>query len=143
MRRTWLAITCTTLLLAAAPWAQEGTTSVAGESRVFEMRTYHAAPGKLEALHARFRHHTSALFEKHGMTIVGYWVPIDESGAPSGNTLVYILAYPDRAARDAAWKAFGADPAWTSAKAESERAGKLVDKVESVFLKATDYSPIK
>ena len=105
--------------------------------RCFELRTYHAAEGKLEALQARFRDHTCALFEKHGMTNVAYWVPKENQG----QTLVYLLAYPDRAARETSWKAFLADPAWQAAKAESEKGGKLVAKAESLFLHLTDYSP--
>ena len=109
--------------------------------RFFEMRTYYAAPGKMEALHARFRDHTNKLFVKHGITLIGYWNPVEGSGTP--NTLVYILAYPSKDAREKSWKEFMADPDWVKAKAESEVNGKLVDKVDSVFLKPTDYSPIK
>lgn len=109
----------------------------AAEPGCFELRTYHAAEGKLDALEARFRDHTVALFEKHGMTNVAYWTPIENSG----QTLFYLLAYPDRAAREASWKAFLADPVWQAAKAESEKEGKLVAKVESLFLHRTDYSP--
>lgn len=109
--------------------------------RYFEMRTYYAAPGKLEALHSRFRDHTNKLFVKHGMTLIGYWTPTEGPGA--ANTLVYILAYPSKEAREKSWKDFMADPDWQKAKAESEVNGKLVDKVDSVFLKPTDYSPIK
>lgn len=124
--------------------AESGGNSVAKDSRVFEMRTYYAAPGKLEDLQARFRNHTVKLFEKHGMTNIGYWVPVDEkTGQPSGNTLVYILAYPNLEARSKAWDGFRNDPAWTAARNESEKNGKLVEKVDSVFLKATDYSAIK
>ena len=124
--------------------AEEKGASVAKDSRVFEMRTYYAAPGKIEDLHARFRDHTSGFFEKHGMTIVGYWVPIDDkTGEVKGNTLVYVLAYPSMEARQKAWQGFGADPGWQKAKADSEMKGKIVEKVESVFLKATDYSPLK
>ena len=116
--------------------------SLAPGSRCFELRTYTAAPGKLEALHARFREHTNALFTKHGMTLVGYWVPSDaDKGA--ANTLVYLLAFPDRAARDKAFKDFGSDPAWTAARDASEVNGKLTEKVESLLLTATDYSPMK
>lgn len=122
----------------AAPLTAEDTK--AGE-RCFEMRTYTAAAGKMTAMHARFRDHTNALFTKHGMTIIGYWTPID--GETAANTLVYILAYPSREAATASWKAFQADPVWVKAKGESEANGKLVDKVVSVFLKPTDYSPIK
>ncbi len=114
----------------------------AQEGRVFEIRTYTTHPGKLDALNARFRDHTLAIFKKHGMENVGYWVPTDkESGA--GEKLVYILAHKSREAAAASWKAFGADPAWRSARAESEKNGPLTTKIESVFLTATDYSPLK
>lgn len=109
----------------------------AAEPSCFELRTYHAAEGKLDALNARFRNQTLALFEKHGMTNVGYWMPQQNDG----QILIYLLAYPDRAAREASWKAFSADPEWQAAKTESEKDGKLVAKVESRFLHLTDYSP--
>ena len=112
--------------------------SAAKDSRCFEMRTYYAAPGKADALNARFREHTSRLFQKHGMTIVGYWIPQEKP-----DVIVYILAYKDRAARDAAWKAFGSDPEWQTARKASEAEGRLAEKVESVFMDATDYSPLK
>jgi hypothetical protein len=108
------------------------------DTRLFEMRTYHAAPGKLDALNARFRSHTMRFFEKHGMTNIGYWMPVENSD----QLLIYLLAYPSRAARDASWKAFGSDPDWKKAQGESEREGKLVTKVDQRFLVATDYSPI-
>lgn len=109
--------------------------------RVFEMRTYYAAPGKMEALHKRFKDHTCKLFEKHGMTLVGFWSPTDPKEAEQ--KMVYILAFPSREAADKAWQEFQDDPVWKDAKAASEKDGKLVDKVERVFLKATDYSPMK
>jgi hypothetical protein len=118
--------------------------STAKNGRVFEMRTYYANPGKLEALHARFREHTTKLFEKHGMTNVGYWVPIDgQTGAATGNTLVYILSYPSLEGRKKAWETFQNDPEWKSVKDASEKDGKLVEKVDSVFLSPTDYSALR
>lgn len=109
----------------------------AADDRLYEMRVYYANPGKLDALHARFRDHTCKLFEKHGMTNVGYFVPLENKE----NKLVYFLAYPDRAARDKAWKGFLGDAAWKKAFQDSIKDGKLVGKIESVFLQATDYSP--
>ena len=109
--------------------------------RVFEMRTYISNPGKMQALHARFRDHTNKLFVKHGIDLVGYWSPI--TGENAENTLVYILAYPSEEAKAKAWKEFAADPDWVKAKAESEKEGVLVGKVISVTMKPTDYSPIK
>jgi hypothetical protein len=111
-------------------------------ARFFEMRKYTAAEGKLDALHARFRDHTNALFRKHGMEIVGFWVPTeDKQGAK--NTLIYILAYPSKQARETSWKAFNADPEWQAARKDSEKNGKLVETVDSVYMTPTDYSPMK
>ena len=107
------------------------------ESRFFEMRTYYAPPGKLESLTARFRNHTLRLFEKHGMANIGYWVPLTNTE----NKLIYLLAYPSRQAREQAWKDFFADPAWQAVVKETESNGRLVSKVDSVFLTATDFSP--
>jgi hypothetical protein len=109
--------------------------------RVFEIRTYTAQEGKLEALNARFRDHTIPIFEKHSMKNVGYWVPQD---APlKQNTLIYILAHPSREAAAKNWEAFRNDPEWQKARAESEAKGPLVSRVECVFVEATDYSPMK
>ena len=108
----------------------------AADTRLFEMRVYFAAEGKLDALNARFRDHTLKLFTKHGMTNLGYFVPANNAE----NKLVYFLAYADRSARDASWKAFGSDPDWKAAQKASEVNGKLITKVESAFLTATDYA---
>lgn len=116
--------------------------SLAKDSRCFELRTYYASPGKFEALHARFREHTNKLFVKHGMELVGYWVPMDKEQG-SENKLVYILAHKSREVAKKSWQAFAADPEWKEAKKNSEVNGPLTEKVESVFLTATDYSPLK
>ena len=118
------------LLPLAAPAADK-------DGRCYEMRTYYAAAGKLDDLHARFRNHTCKLFEKHGMQNIGYWVPQDNPD----RKLIYVLAYPSREARTNAWKEFMADPDWQKASKASEVNGKLVAKAESIFLAATDYSP--
>ena len=116
--------------------------SIAKDSRCFELRTYYVAPGKLEALNARFRDHTCALFRKHGIEIVGFWMPTSrEQGAE--NKLVYMLAHPSREAAQKSWAAFRNDPEWKKVRAESEVNGKLTEKIESVFMAATDYSPEK
>ena len=109
----------------------------APDTRLFELRTYHAQPGKLDKLMTRFREHTTKLFEKHGMTNIAYWVPVENKD----NLLIYLLAYPDRAARDAAWAAFGADGEWRKVAAASEADGKLVAKADQLFLTSTAFSP--
>jgi hypothetical protein len=125
-----------TLLAAVAVLLPAGARAAA-DTRVFELRIYHANPGKLDDLNARFRDHTVKLFEKHGITNLGYWTPIENTE----NKLIYVLAYPSREARDVSWKAFQADPAWKAARDASEKGGKLLAKVESSFLRATDFSP--
>jgi hypothetical protein len=127
---------------ASAPPTIAPSPSLAKDSRCFEIRTYIAAPGKLEELHARFRNHTMKLFKKHEIKVVGFWGPTDKEKG-SENTLVYVLEFPSREARDKAFRAFGADPEWQKARSESEKNGRLTEKVESVILMATDYSPIK
>lgn len=104
---------------------------------MFELRTYTAEPGKLEALLARFREHTVGLFTRHGMTSFGYWTPVENTQ----NQLVYLLAFPRRDAAEGSWAAFRADPAWQQVRRESEAEGPLVTRIESVFLEPTDYSP--
>src|SRR3954452_23899264 len=132
----FLALTCCALWLPAG--VQGGDKK---DTRVFEMRIYTAAPGKMKALHARFRDHTNKLFEKHGMTLIGFWSPTDEKEADK--KLYYILAYPSKEAGEKSWKAFREDPAWLEAKKKSEVDGTLVEKVDSIWLNPTDYSPIK
>jgi NIPSNAP len=112
-----------------------------GKDRVFELRTYTCEPGRLDALNARFRDHTARLFEKHGMTNVGYWTPADEPRAK--DTLIYLLAHDSREAAKASWNDFISDPEWHKARDASEADGKIVRKVESVFLNPTGYSAIK
>ena len=111
------------------------------KGRVFELRTYTAPDGKLSDLHKRFREHTLRIFEKHGMTNIGYWMPQD---APlSQNTMIYLLAYPSREAAQQSWKAFASDPEWKKVASESQVNGRLTSKIDSVFLDPTDYSPMK
>ena len=128
-----------TLVSAAEPSAP--TTAPAASGRVFELRKYYAMPGKLDALNARFRNHTCALFQKHGMELIGFWVPSE--GPEANRVLIYVLAFPSKEAKEASWKGFRADPDWKRAREESEKDGKIVEKVESTLMNATDYSAIK
>lgn len=134
-------MTRASFLLSAASAATLSGAAAAQSQRVFELRTYYALPGRLPNLLARFRNHTAKLFEKHGMTNIGYWVPADAPG--SENTLIYLLAYPSREAAKKSWDAFRSDPDWLKARAESERDGKIVDRVESVYLNPADFSALR
>jgi len=111
------------------------------QSRVYELRTYTCNEGKLEALKARFRDHTIAIFQRHGMESVGYWIPQD--GERSKTTLIYILAHPSREAAEKHWSEFQNDPEWKKVRADSEANGALVQKVESVFMSPTDFSALR
>lgn len=128
--------------LFAAGW---GSGFVVGEKvaekqapQLFELRTYTTHEGKLDDLHARFKNHTMQLFERHGMKNIGYWVPADQE-----NTLIYIVAHADEAAAKKAWNGFRTDAEWKAAFAESRKDGPLVKKVESQYMTATEYSPMK
>jgi len=113
----------------------------AAQNRVYELRTYTSYDGKLEAVKARFRDHTIAIFQRHGMESIGYWVPQDPE--KSKNTLIYILAHPSLEAAQKNWAAFRADPEWLKVRAESEAAGPIVLKTESVFMTPTEFSKLK
>lgn len=115
--------------------------SVMAFGKIYELRTYTCEPGKLDALKARFRDHTVRIFNKHGMESIGYWVPEDPER--SGNTLIYILAHPSREAADKNWKEFADDPEWKKVQAESEANGKIVQKVERVWMDPTEFSKLK
>jgi hypothetical protein len=110
-----------------------------GAETVYELRVYHAPPGKLEQLLARFRDHTVTIFARHGMKSLAYWTPVDEP--QKSNMLIYILRHPSRAEAEANWKSFQDDVEWKSVKAKSEENGKLVEKVDSTFMSLTDFSP--
>jgi hypothetical protein len=123
--------------LAKAERAQGG--AMGGSTVVYELRIYHVVPGKIEDLVARFRDHTMKLFANHGIKSVAYWTALDEPVKSS--TFFYILEHPSREAAAANWKAFQDDPEWKSVKTKSEENGKLVEKIDSIFLTLTDFSP--
>jgi len=113
------------------------TAVLAADTRCYELRIYTANKGKVAALNARFRNHTCKLFEKHGLTNVGYWVPVDKTDS----RLIYVISSPNRVAHAKSWKAFLNDPDWKKAYANSIKDGRLVGKIDSTFLSTTDYSP--
>jgi hypothetical protein len=126
----------------ASLWAaaqQDNASSSHTASAVYELRIYHALPGKLGDLLARFRDRTTKLFERHGIKNVAYWTPIEEP--EKSNTLIYILQHPSREAATANWKSFQDDPEWKSVRDKSEENGKLVEKIDSTYLVLTDFSP--
>ncbi|MCC6153501.1 MAG: NIPSNAP family protein [Candidatus Hydrogenedentes bacterium] len=124
-------------ILASALVVSCAISAFAADTRCYELRIYHAAPGKLDALNARFKEHSCALLEKHGFTNVGYWVPVDNKD----NLLIYVISSPSREAHDKAWKEFAADPEWKEVVKTTEANGKLATKVDSIYLTATDFSP--
>ena len=133
------------LAAAAVPFgATVGATAEENDrqaAKVFELRTYTTAPGKLDDLHKRFADHTMKIFARHGMKNIAYWTPDDPK--LKANTLVYVLAHKDRQAARKSWDAFVKDPEWKRAFAESRKNGPIVTRVVSQFLNPTDYSPVK
>jgi hypothetical protein len=137
-----LAITaCAAGLLIGANFQVFGAAQAQSGERVFELRTYTTLPGRLDALHARFADHTMRIFEKHGMTNIGYFSPRDSP--LSDNTLIYLLAHDSRDAADASWAAFIDDPEWQRVAEESQSDGQIIEKLDRVFLDATSYSQMK
>jgi len=126
-------------LFVAGYWT--GHAHAAGTPQVYELRTYTCNPGKLDALKARFRDHTTKIFEKHGIKNVGYWTFEDEP--LKSDTLIYLIAHESREAAKKNWADFGSDPEWRKVQAESEANGKIVSKVDSKFLDPTDFSPMQ
>jgi len=138
-KRSWLFLVVGLVLGASLQWTRAADAESTG--KVFEIRTYHTFPGRLDALHKRFREHTMKMFEKHGMSNVGYWVPQDSPAHES--TLIYVISHASRDAAKANWAAFNGDPEWKKISDASQVDGKIVERVESVFMDATDYSPLK
>ena len=141
-KRVFVSLAVSVVFLAGY-WTGSGHARVHAQTsnRIFELRTYHTYDGKLDPLLARFREHTISIFDKHGMTSVGYWLPTDEP--LKGRTLVYMLAFPSRQAATKSWAEFREDPEWKRVATASEANGKLVEKVDSVFLEPADFSAIK
>lgn len=108
------------------------------DTRIFELRTYEAVPGKIDALLTRFQDHAVALFEKHGMTNIGFWVEADDEGRPT-ETLVYLVAHASKEAAQKSWEAFWADPEWTAARADGEQ---VTASATSKFLEPTKFSSL-
>jgi hypothetical protein len=141
-RRTLLKVLPAATLLPASLWAaskEEKDNPMESTTAVYELRVYHAAPGRLGDLLARFRDHTIKLFDRHGMKSLAYWTPLDEP--QKSNTLIYILQHPSREAAVANWKSFQDDPEWKSVRDKSEANGKLTEKIDSTFMALTDFSP--
>lgn len=116
--------------------------SPAPAGRLFELRTYHVAPGKLEALRARFSDHTFGIFARLGLEVVAFFEDAPEEGR-NEHLLVYLLAFANRDQAEQAWAAFRADPEWLAVKAETERDGPLTTKVDSLYLQPTEHSPLR
>jgi hypothetical protein len=101
---------------------------------IYELREYVAAPGKIDALHARFADHTMDLFVQHNLTVAGFWTDVADP-----NRIIYLLTFADQDAQRAAWQAFQADPVWQRVKQESEADGVPLATIHSTTMQATPY----
>lgn len=113
----------------------------ADANRVYELRMYHTAPGKFGDVVKRFKDDTRPVFDKHGIKSVGYWLPEDEPN--KDKTFIYIVSHPSREAATKDWKEFREDPEWTKIVARTEANGKLVEKIDSIYMDPTDFSKLK
>jgi hypothetical protein len=130
------------LLLLTFLWTSLMTSAAFAQSRLFELRVYTANEGKLQALEARFRDHTESIFKKHHLDVIAYWTP-QKDDPKSKDTLIYIVAHASREAATKNWADFNADPEWIKVKADSEKDGVLAKKVDSTFMDALPFSPMK
>lgn len=127
--------------LLAGVWIGRASAQGQAAGRVFELRTYTTAEGKLQTLSNRFRDRTMTLLAKHGMSTVGAWIP--NEGPHAADNLVFLMVWPSREVADKTWAAFGADPEWTTLVAETEKDGRLWTKLERVWMSPTEYSPMR
>jgi hypothetical protein len=116
-----------------------GQSKAESPKHVYELRVYHANPGKLQALITRFGTGTDKIFRSHNINSIGYWVPTDNPQ----NLFIYVVEHPNKAEADKNWEAFNADPAWTKLKSETETSGALTDHVDRTFMDPTDFSRLK
>jgi hypothetical protein len=137
----WGLMAVGTMIAVACAWSARDAWAVPKEeNRVFELRIYSVLAGRMPAMHARFKDHTNALLTKHGMTLIGFWTP---QGRDAEMKLYYLVAHKSKSAADASWKAFSADPEWKKVREESEKDGKIVEKVDRIWLDSTEYSMMK
>ena len=137
------ALICTALLMAlASGWGVQALWAKHLEeaNRIFELRIYSVLPGRMDAMNARFKNHTNALLMKHHMSLIGFWQP---QGEDASKKLYYLVAHKNRNEAVTNWNAFVNDPDWKKAKADSEKDGPIVSKVENIWLDPTEYSMMK
>ena len=141
---TWVAAIALVGLGMGLGWSVKTIQAEAEKAaHVYELRTYTTEPGRLPNLHARFKDHTIQLFEKHGIKNVIYMTPVDAEGKAVDNKLVYLLEHKSQEGAKKSFDEFRKDPEWVAAKTASEKDGKIVANVESVFYVPTNYSPMK
>jgi hypothetical protein len=123
-------------------WANDlNSREVSRPSGIFQLRTYHLLPGRLDAIQTRFRDHTQALFEKQGLSNYPYWITLEKEGVQA--KLVYLLGHQTKDDFNAAFGRFVADPEWILARDASEVSGKIVEKIDAHFYTALPFSPMK
>jgi hypothetical protein len=107
---------------------------------LYELRIYHAMPGRLPDLNKRFETYTLKMWEKFGIHQVGFWTQVIGDNT---NDLYYILAWESLAEREQKWNAFATNPEWVAIRAETEKSGPLVRHITNMILSPTAYSKMK
>ena len=123
-------------------WAKGlNSRKISRPSGIFQLRTYHLLPGRLDAIQTRFRDHTQALFEKQGLSNYPYWLTVEKEGAQP--KLVYFIGHQSKEEFNAGFGRFVADPEWIKVRDASEASGKIVEKIDALFYTALPFSPMK
>lgn len=113
-------------------------TANAEGDHVFELRIYHVVPGKLRVMESRFREKTSKILGRHHLNVVGYCMTEDEKN----NSFVFLLAHASWEEAGKNWQGFGSDPEFQEVL-QAEQTDKTLEKAEIIWLRPTDFSPIK
>jgi hypothetical protein len=110
----------------------------ADSSRVFELRVYHVVPGKLPVMESRFRDKTSKMLARHNLNVLGYWDAEDGSD----NSFVFLLAHESREEAKKNWDAMRVDPEFQEI-VKSEQTEKTLERADVIYMRPTDFSPLK
>ena len=120
-------------------WILHDRNPMSDSGRVFELNIYHVARGKAPAVQERFRD-ASNLLEKHGLNVLGYWIPYDDP--VWDDTFIYLVAHRNRSKARQNWQAFHDDPQFQK-YVKAEDAEQLIRSVDTVYMRPSDYSKLK
>lgn len=104
---------------------------------IYELKSYKATEGNMDALKKRFTEKTMPIFKRLGIEVTHCWDNLEDP-----NTFTYLARFLSKEVQKDAWSAFAADDEWKAVKAESERvSGPLLASQSTLYLAPTHFSP--